>query len=339
MNFLFDISHPAHIHLFKNFIIYLKSKNHKVIITSRDKDITNNLLDHYKLNYISISKAKTGLLPMFLEMLIRDIKIFKLHFKHRFDYAFGTSVSIGHLSFLTKVKSYNFCEDDDELIPIQAYCAYPTSTKIIIPEVTKYKKWKKKRVKHNSYHELAYLHPNNFAPDKNILKKYNLKEKKYALIRLSALTANHDNNIKGIDEAILEKIKKSLNNYEIIYSIEGKKNIQINPLDMHHLLAFSKIIITDSQTMAMEAAILGIPNIRCNSFVGKISVLKELDKKYGLTYGIKPENSEKLLPKIEEIINNKNIHKEFKAKKDKMLSEKVDFNKWLIDFYKSELEK
>ena len=47
MNILFDIGHPAHVHLFKNAIWKLEAKGHKVAITSREKDVTTSLLDYY----------------------------------------------------------------------------------------------------------------------------------------------------------------------------------------------------------------------------------------------------------------------------------------------------
>ena len=38
-----------------------------------------------------------------------------------------------------------------------------------------------------------------------------------------------------------------------------KYRVKINPTDMHHFMAFSSIVIGDSQTMSAEAAVLGVP--------------------------------------------------------------------------------
>ena len=58
MNILFDINHPAHIHLFKHAINKLKESGHNVVITSRDKDITVDLLDRYGFKHFVLSKAQ-----------------------------------------------------------------------------------------------------------------------------------------------------------------------------------------------------------------------------------------------------------------------------------------
>ena len=65
-----------------------------------------------------------------------------------------------------------------------------------------------------------------------------------------------------------------------------KYRIKINPLDMHHVMAFASLDIGDSQTMAAEAGVLGVPFVRFNDFVGRIGYLRELEDTYELGYGI-----------------------------------------------------
>lgn len=339
MNILFDIGHPAHVHLFKNFILYLKNNDHNIYIATRNKDVTNTLLKYYNLNYTSLTNPATGLFSMLGELIKRDYLILKKHKKYNFDISFGTSVSIGHLSLFTKVKSYNFCEDDDSVIPIQAMISYPFNTGVIIPECLRYTKWRSKRIKYNSYHELAYLHPNNFTPNIEILNKYNLAPLEYIIIRNSALKAHHDINVKGLKGNVWERVYKIISNYHLVYSKENEKSHQIEPWDMHHIIAFAKLVISDSQTMSAEAAVLGVPSLRYNSFVGRISYLEELEHKYGLTYGFKPGYEKSLIRTLNEMLINKNIKNEWLQKRKRMLSEKVDLNQWMIDFFEKELKK
>ncbi len=334
MNILFDIGHPAHFHLFKNFIRYLKkSAEHEITITTRDKDITNSLLDYYQLDYLSLSKPGQGKSGLFKELFIRDYQIFKLHSQKKFDLAFGTSVSIGHLSQWSKVKSINFNEDDDDVVPLYSYLSYPFCTVIVNPTCVRFKRWKAKRIFVNSYHELAYLHPNNFQPDARVIQKYNLKKDKYIVIRFSALKAHHDVGAKGISEKILNRIRSLPKEFEIIESIEGAKNFQIAPWDMHHVLAFARLVISDSQTMTAEAAVLGVPALRCNSFVGKLSYLEELEHKYGLTFGFKPEDEDSILKKTTELLEIADSVSEYQGRREKMLKEKIDLNAWMINYF------
>lgn len=338
MKILFDINHPAHVHLFKNFIKYLKKNNHQVFITTRNKEVTNELLSHYKLPYTCITDVSNGLGAKFKELIIRDYKIFTLNKKYQFDLALGTSVSIAHLTLLNRIPSYNFNEDDDGIDPLYESLTYPFTTKIIIPGCIRYTKYNNKRISHNSYHELAYLHPNNFKPDEKIVQSYGFKPYDYIIVRRSALKATHDLGAKGLDNNIWNKISQIIKNYPQISSNEIVKEKRIKPWDMHHILAFAKILISDSQTMTMEAAVLGVPSIRYSTFTGRLSVLEELEKKYCLTYAFIPNKNDcQIIKKLEELIKMKNVNKIWKNRKEHMLSDKEDLNLWMINFFKKHI--
>lgn len=342
MNILFDIGHPAHVHLFRNFIDYLKKNNHNVIIATRKKDITEKLLDHYNLEYHSLSSPRKSLLGMFIEMIERDYKILKLHRRYSFDYAFGTSISIGILSLFSNVKSFNFNEDDDDVVPLYALIAYPLTTKIINSKIIRMKGYKKKRIYHNSYHKLAYLHPNNFSADLSVLNKYNLKPFDYVIVRKSALLAHHDKNAKGLDDYIWVKIFEIFENYKIISSFENYINHQIDIYDMHNVLAFSKMMITDSLSMAVEAAVLGVPTVALNSFSDRSSVLKELEERYHLLYSYKAGDKKeegRMVNKINVLLNIRDLHEVWHKKRKNMLNEKEDLNKWIINFFENKIHK
>jgi hypothetical protein len=81
--------------------------------------------------------------------------------------------------------------------------------------------------------------------------------------------------------------------------------------------------------MAAEAGVLGIPFVRFNDFVGRISYLDELENKYRLGFGIKPENKDRLYKVVQEIINDPDLEKSYAEKRKEMLSAKIDFAKFL----------
>jgi predicted glycosyltransferase len=340
MNILFDIGHPAHVHLFKNFIFYLQQKKITFTVLTRNKEITNQLLNHYNIPFHSISSPRSSKLGMLFELCVRNFKILKFYLKNDYTLSLGTSVSIGHLTKFSKGKvvSWNFNEDDDSVVPLYTKLAYPHSSIIINPNCLEFKHWQKKRVLHPSYHELAYLHPNNFRADENIIKKYGLKKNNYIVFRFSALTAHHDSKAKGISPELKDDIQNILNNYEIIESFESKSGSKIEPWDMHHVLANAKMIISDSQTMTIEGSVLGVPSIRINTFIGKSTVIEELENKYEIAYGFFPNDKENIISLLKKLINDDKLEEKFKIKKKLLLKEKIDFNKWLIDYFEDEIK-
>ena len=107
----------------------------------------------------------------------------------------------------------------------------------------------------------------------------------------------------------------------------------IDPWDIHDILAFSKMLVSDSQTMTIEASVLGIPSVRINSFFGKSSVIEELENKYELTFGFHPNDYEGAINRIQNIIENNKIDYEWAKKRKMLLRDKVDFNNWLIQYF------
>ena len=109
--------------------------------------------------------------------------------------------------------------------------------------------------------------------------------------------------------------------------------IQIDPLLIHHALAFASLFIGDSQTMTAEAAILGTPALRFNDFAGKISLFEELEDRYQLSFGFHTSQSAQLLDKIKDLLLIDNLKHLWKERQEKMLNEKIDVTMFMVDFF------
>jgi uncharacterized protein len=336
---LFDINHPAHFHLFKNLIHHFNTTGISYMITSRDKEMVNELLRHEGFPFVCVTEPAKTIPGMFWEMLKKNLAIYKMHKKQKFTHAIGTSPSAAQISLITDIQSYNFCEDDDAVIPLQALATYPFTTKIIIPDCLKYTMWVKKRINVPSFHELAYLHPENFKPSSTIIKSYGLRPQKYIVIRLSALKAHHDIGIEGITSKLLYQIKGICSAYSVVESHELRKHYSVQPWDMHHILAGAKMIISDSQTMSAEAMVMGVPSVRVNSFVGCHSIFDELEKNFCLGYGFLPSEDHKIIATIKSLLYNKNTVSEWKTKRALMLKRKINMHQWMVEYFHKEFHR
>ena len=99
---------------------------------------------------------------------------------------------------------------------------------------------------------------------------------------------------------------------------------------MHHILSFAALFVGDSQTMAAEAAVLGVPSIRFNDFVGRISYLEELENTYELGYGFNSAEVELLYKKVVQLIKLPQRTNIFKKRRMLMLDDKVNLSKYLV---------
>jgi predicted glycosyltransferase len=346
MKVLFYLGHPAHFHLFKNTIKVLGSNGHKVTVLIKKKDILEDLLVRSGLSYINIlpegrGDSKSGIA---LGMLKRDWRLLRFCLKQRPDLMIGTSTEIGHIGTLLHIPTINVNEDDADAVPLYSRLSYPWSRHILSPEVCNNGRWESKSIKYEGYHELAYLHPDNFSPSKEIVNKYLPVEEPYFLIRFARLNAHHDKGISGISDDLALRIIEILKPHGNIYLTSEREfdgrfepyRLKIDPIDIHHVMAFASLYIGDSQTMAAESGVLGIPFVRFNGFVGRLSYLNELENKYQLGYGIKPSEPDQLLQVINDLVRMANRSEIFKIRQLDMLKEKIkvtDFIVWFIENY------
>ena len=330
MKYCFDLLHPAHFHLFKNLIAHLKADPaHEVYIFVRAKDVMLDLLKEKGWDYtLSGAKASDN---KFLALFKHFIGYYKFVRKKKIDFHVGSSVVIGAVARIVGGRSTSWVEDDVSIIPQWKWANLPTHVQIK-PSCLSFENCRRD-VYHNSYHEFAYLHPGNFTPDRKVLDKYGLREKEYVIARFSALMAYHDVNEKGIPKELWAKIEKLISGFQIVKSMELAKSHQIAPWDMHHVLAFAKMIISDSQTMTIEGSVLGIPSVRINTFIGKSKLIEELEQKYKLAIGILPDKEELILRTIEDIVKNPDTEKVWAERRAVLLADKIDLNRWMIEYY------
>ena len=346
MKYLFHLGHPAHFHLFKNVIAELKVKGNQIFILIKKKDVLENLLIESGLEFENIlpEGRKDSFLFIGIGLLKQDLSIYKYCRKHRPDLLIGSSTSITHVGKVLHIPSIVLGEDDTAIVPIFAKLSYPFATTILSPDVCNNGKWDDISIKYNGYHELAYLHPNHFVPDKKIAKNYIDISKPYFLIRFAKLDAHHDTGISGINDNLALQIIKTLQPFGNVYITSEREfnnelesfRLNVMPTDIHHVMAYTTLYIGDSQTMAAEAGVLGIPFIRFNDFVGKIGYLNDLENKYKLGYGVKSDNEKLLFKTINKLLQKKEIKKEWQIKKEFMLTKKIDvakFMTWFIENY------
>lgn len=325
---------------------------HQVQVVIKTKDVLQSLLDSAGIPYHNIlrKERKNSMFSMLWGMVKRAWRLNAFCSKYHPDILTGTSVENSWIGKLQHIPVININEDDADVVPKYAKSSYPWATEILTPIVCDNGRWNEKSLKYAGYHELAYLHPNNFTPDKSIVEQYFPTDSPYYLIRFTKLKAHHDEGIKGISFEIAQRVIDVLKPHGRVFISSERPlepqfepyQIHIRPIDMHHVLAFADLFIGDSQTMAAEAGVLGIPFIRFNDFVGRIGYLRELEDTFHLGYGIKTDDVDKLYSTIISLISMPNLKPTFQERRSRMLTEKIDFAAfltWFIEQYpKSEAD-
>ena len=339
MNILIDINHPAHVHLLRNAYFLLTQNGHQVMVVVKEIPSAMKLLDLYGIPFINIGKKDDALMKKGLDQLVYDRRLLQLVREHGIEMGVGSSINIAHVSKLCKMKSIILDDDDDEVEPLFAKFGHPFADTILSPVDTPRKS--KKTIYVNAYHELAYLHPNRFTPDSSVLDDAGVKTgEPYFILRFNAFKAHHDVGVVGLTIENKRRLVDYLKTKGKVFITTERDiddefkpyQLKVSPEKAHSLMYYATMLVGDSQTMTSEAAVLGTPAIRCNTFVGRIHYLEEEEHKYGLTYGFRPEQSETMFAKIDELLSMPNLKEEWQVRRQKMLSEKIDYAQFLAWF-------
>jgi len=347
MRFLFFFIHPAYFHVFRNTINLLKQKGHKVDIVITSKDVLEELVLNEGWNYKNIfpNGRKIKWLPTylsaFINLIVTIIRIEKYIFKKKYD-LFVTDDLIGINGFIHSTPTILFQDDDVTAVP-ESFFQHIFSNKILSPRCSNMGFYNYKKIPFDGFKELGYLHPNKFNPDYSVVKRFNPSGKKYFVLRLVSLLATHDVGAKGLDDENVLKIISKLEKFGNVFITSERQlpekfekyRLKINVNEISNVLYFAEILISDSQTMSAESAILGTPYLRYNDFVGKISYLNELENKYELGYGFKTNQKDQLFDRLDELLSHDNLNKKYQTNRLKMIEEKVDLTDFMIKLFEN----
>ncbi|MCS7123538.1 MAG: DUF354 domain-containing protein, partial [Candidatus Aenigmarchaeota archaeon] len=278
--------------------------------------------------------------------ILRAYKFLK-NFKPDLLLGFGVYDSL--TSFILRKPSITFTDSEprvSKFLAIQYKLSLPFSSVVITPE-SFLDNLGEKQIRVASYKELAYLHPNYYKPNEDVLEMMGIsKGEDYVLLRFNAFDAVHDIGISGFSYQDKITLVRKLEKYaKVFISSEAKLpkdlekyTLKVPKKRIHDVIYYAKLLVLDTGTMATESAILGTPAIRCNKFVGPRDMgnFIELEKKYGLIYNYRTTEREKAIQKAVELVQNKSIKEEWKKKREKLLKDKIDitaFIVWFIENY------
>jgi predicted glycosyltransferase len=197
----------------------------------------------------------------------------------------------------------------------------------------------KKQKIYDSYHSLAYLHKNNFTPDKSVLSNNGIPvDERYVFIRFVSWGAMHDVGLMQLTHEQKTELVKDISRFaKVLISAEGEleedlKQYQINvPIqDIHHVLAFADLVVGESATMCSEASVLGTFSVYIDE-KGR-GYTDELQEKYSLCETYKPEDFRSVKESVMNFLQGGEKRlEEVKINYQRMIDEKLDLSSYQLE--------
>lgn len=332
MKVLFDLNHAAHVHFVRNAYQQLINEGHECLVSASDKPLVYQLLKEYNIPYKPMGKIGKSLFAKFLRLILHDIKMLIFCIRNRPDIILGiVSIRGSHAGWVLRIKSIVFTDTEHATKQIALF--KPFANEIHTPDWFG-KELGKKQVKYAGFHELAYLHPNNFTPRPEVLSMLGVKEsEQYSIIRFIAWDATHDKNQYGINLEHKKRIIEYLTNFGKVfitseYELEQEfkqYEFDIPKSYLHDALNYSTILVSEGATTACESALLGVPTVIINTM--QWGYIKLLEDKYQLLHHI--EAQDEILPLLHELMENKTLKQDWIARRDKFIESQQDTTQYI----------
>jgi len=192
-----------------------------------------------------------------------------------------------------------------------------------------------KQVRYPGYHELAYLHPDRFTPDPDVLAQIDATPKDtLVILRMVSWGAVHDIGDSGFGDirSVIDRLEAQgarvliTAEDDLPAELDGYR-IDAGPEQIHHLMAYADLFIGESATMATESAVLGTPAVFVSSSTRGYT--DELESRYELVYNFSGDDRQRRALETAEAILGRDPSV-YEARRETMLSEKIDTTRFQL---------
>ena len=335
MRILVDVSHPAHVHLFRHAIEQFRADGHTVGVVSRGKDVTTDLLDAYGVSHVPISRTRDGVAALPREWLWRGLRLLRVARSFKPDVILSRlNPTAAHVGRLLDVPNVVF--HDTEAAGLVDRVTTPFAAVVCTPAEFGRDVGPSQR-RYAGFHELAYLHPARFDPDPTSLREAGVDpDERYAVVRLVGMDAHHDAGADGLPAAAARSLVDGLGTHGEVYVTSERPlpaelvghEPPVGPARIHQLLAFADVYAGDSGTMATEAGVLGTPSVRYDPLAAEMGNFAALGE-YGLV--VSTTDADEAVERALALAADGGADARWKRRRRRLLADKIDVTAYITE--------
>jgi len=327
MRYVVTIQHPGHVHFFRHAIRELEAAGHEVHVFCRDLEVVSELLEHHGIEYEALAGGRGGLASLAMTQLTYEARL--LRRARAIDPDVMTAIggtAVAHVAKLVDARSIVFT--DTEHAPGNRI-TFPFADEVWTPDCY-HGDVPGEHVTYPGYHELAYLHPDRFAPDPSVVAEAGLDpDDRFVVLRLTAWDASHDVGQGGFDDMADAVERLEATGAEVLVTSEvdlppalADRRASVEPHRMHHLLAAADLFVGEGATMAVESAVLGTPAVYVNTL--RMGYTDEVEARYGLLYNCQGSFRHRNALATAEAILDGEEGGDWATRRKRLLADKVD---------------
>ncbi|ELZ97325.1 hypothetical protein C439_18423 [Haloferax mediterranei ATCC 33500] len=303
----------------------------------RDYGCTKDLLEYYDLPHEIYGSCRTTKYSLFMSLPFHYTNIFRAVHRFKPDLIFGMGGYAAHAGAVSRTSVVLLL--DSEPTWLDYTVARPFAKAILTPH-TFGKELSENHFQFHGFKETAYLHPDVYEPSVDIRSEIGLEpDEKYAIVRFNAFGSHHDVGHHGFTADSRRELIELLSEYATVFVLDESRerhdgDLDARPFDfhpalVHDVLAEANLLVADTQTMVTEAALLGTPAIRSNTFVGENDMgnFVELERE-GLISNFK--SFDEVKARAEELLTDDGAKQRWAERRDDFLADKVNLSEVIV---------
>ena len=278
MRVIVDILHPAHLNFYKRAIDIMQQRNWHLTVLVRDRgDLVEFARRELNVPIRVVGKHYKNRLGKCWGLVHRVVYLVLERFWNPYD------VITSHGGFyaaiaatLTKRRSVIFYDNCEYRMLF--YLCRRFASLFVVPSGLGSDGRNIKTF--YGYKELAYL--NNLVPSEEVLMEYQVEKQQYVLIRhiahisLDYWKHDHETSLERVlrycrnrDYKVIASVEHAANQIPLLYDSPNVTVIRKSTSKLHTLIYYAKCVVSSGDTVAREAALLGVPSI----YIGKRDML------------------------------------------------------------------
>jgi predicted glycosyltransferase len=338
MKYLFFTNTPAQVHQYRRAVAALRERGHDVLVLARDYGCTEPLLDHYDLPYESYGKCGTYKFSLARELPKHVAGIVRRTRRFDPECVFGRGAFAALAG--TVARSPVVLVDDSGNTDLDHAVSVPLVDAVLTPHTFE-KDLGEKHYEFRGFKELAYLHPDEYERQSDVRDELGVgPDEEFAIVRLNAFGSHHDVGKAGFTPEKRRQLVETLSERATVFvSDEGGemdldrtagRAFDLHPALLHDALAAASLLVADTQTMVTEAALLGTPAIRSNSFVGDDDMGNFVDlERAGIVYNLR--EFEAVLDAATDLLADEDADARWRNLRDQYLEDKVNLTEIVVE--------
>jgi len=328
---------PAHVHLYRNAIAELQDRGHDIVVFARDDGCALELLEHFGINHYIYGSRNTKKRSLLFSLPSQLRNIYRILQKEDLDLVFGMGVYSAFAGGVSRTPTVSLL--DSEPMAWRHVATSPFVEAFLTPAAFS-KNLGGKHYAFTGLKETAYLHPDVYTNTGTVREEMGVGDEPFVITRFNAFNGHHDVGRQGFSPDQKAELVDRLSDHATVFVSDetgvfdldetAAKPYNAHPALIHEALAEAELLIADTQTMITEAALLGTPAIRSNSFVGDgdMGNFKELERA-GLVYNF--SEFEPVVSTAEELLTRPDTKEAWERKRADFLSDKCNLTALIID--------